>query len=318
MPPAHPYDRAPSPELLRLLGPKGLLEPLLSLAKEENGGVGLDLHFRRNDEMHVYCGMTRILTAKFLRGRGVRITAHRAYATQACAGDLFRTWRVGESGFSRALTTYVHGVRISANWTEAEGAIQMQWSRVTTPWVPIDREVVLEGQADALAFPRVRAALSDLTAIAANNGWAAPAPGATELDQLAVDSSGRLVLIELKDASKSTAALYYASFQLLQAIWVWHDAFDVARDGVCALISARTDVGLAPPVPHLSGDIRAVVGFGRDVRSPEVRRRYDIVLKVVNKHLPGQVPEIEVWEHSGTELQHVGQAGTGECGNAGY
>lgn len=318
MSPPQPYDRAPSPEFLKHLRTTGTLEPLLSLAKEKTGGVGLDLHFRRNDEIHVYCGMTRILTANFLWGRGVRITAHRTYATQACARDLFRTWHVGESGFSRALTNYVHGVKIGARWTKAEGEIQMQWSRVSKPWIPIDREVVLEGQADALAFPEVRAALADLRAIAANNGWAAPTPGATELDQLGVDSWGRLVLIELKDASKSTASLYYAPFQLLQSTWVWHEAFDAVREGVQALINARIDVGLALPVPRLSGDVRAVVGFGRDARSPEVRRRYDVVLKVVNKHLPGGVPDIEVWEHSGAELRQVGQAGAGEGGGAGY
>ena len=98
MPPPRPYDRAPSPEFLKHLRLAGILEPLLSLDKEKTGELGLDLHFRRNDEIHVYCGMTRILIAKFLRGRGVRITAHRTYATQACARDLFRTWHVGESG----------------------------------------------------------------------------------------------------------------------------------------------------------------------------------------------------------------------------
>ena len=306
MPTPQPYDRAPSPELLKLLRPNGLLEPLLSLANENTGGVGLDLHFRRNDEVHVYCGMTRILNAKCLWGRDVRITAHRTYASQVCARDLFRTWRAGESGFSRALTTYVHGVEVGARWTKAEGAIQMQWSRVRKPWVPLDREVVLEGQADASVFPKVRAALADLTAIAASSGWAAPKPGATELDQLGVDSCGRLVLIELKDASKSAADLYYAPFQLLQSVWVWHDALDAVRDGVRALIDARVDIGLTPQVPRLSGGIRAVVGLGRDVRSPEVRRRYGVVLKVVNRHLPRGVPDTEVWEHSGAELRQVG------------
>ena len=119
-----PYDRAPSPEFLKHLRLAGILEPLLSLAKEKTGELRLDLHFRRNDEIHVYCGMTRILIAKFLRGRSVRITAHRTYATQACARDLFRTWRIGESGFRRALSTYVHGVKVGARWTKAEGAIQ--------------------------------------------------------------------------------------------------------------------------------------------------------------------------------------------------
>ena len=113
------------------------------------------------------------------------------------------------------------------------------------------------------------------------------------------------MLIELKDASKSSADLYYAPLQLLQSIWVWHDAFGAVRDGVEALINARIDVGLAPPVPPLSGGFRAVVGFGRDVRTPEVRRRYGVVLEIANKHLPAGVPDIEVWEHSGVDLRRV-------------
>ena len=305
MPTPRPYDRAPSPELLKHLRPNGLLEPLLSLANESTGGVGLDLHFRCNDEIHVYCGMTRILMAKCLWGRDVRITAHRTYASQSCARDLFRTWRVGEPGFSQALMTYVRGVQVGTRWTKAEGAIQMQWSRVRKPWIPFDREVVLEGQADASAFPKVAAALADLTAVAASHGWAAPKPGATELDQLGVDTCGRLVLIELKDASKSAADLYYAPFQLMQSMWVWHDALDAVRDGAQALIDARVSVGLTPCVPRICGDIRAVVGFGHDVRSPEVRRRYGVVLNVVNEHLPRGVPAIEVWEHTGIGLRQV-------------
>ena len=317
MPTTPAYDRAPSPELLKHVRPNGLLAPLLSIVGESVGGVGLDVHFRRNDEVHVYCGMTRILAAKYLRGRGVRITADATYACQPCARSLFRTWRVGEPGLCRALTTYVRDVKVGSRWTKAEGAIQMQWSRVRRPWIPIDREVVLEGQANATAFPQVTAAFADLAAIAARNGWAAPKPGSTELDQIGVDPCGRLVLIELKDASKSSADLYYAPFQLLQSIWVWHDCLDAVRDGVQALIRARVDVGLTPPVQRLTGDIRPVVGFGRDHRSPEARRRHDVVLSVVNKHLPSGVCNIEVWEHSGVELRQVGQAGVREDGDAG-
>ena len=49
------------------------------------------------------------------------------------------------------------------------------------------------------------------------------------------------------------------------------------------------------PVPNLTGGLRAVVCFGRDGRSEEVKDRYDRVLKVVNQHLPPLVPPIETW-----------------------
>ncbi len=300
-----PYDRAPSPELQRLLRRDGFLEPLLALANENTGGVGLDVHLRRNDEVHVYCGMTRVLTAQRLWAGDVKITAHRTYTSQSCARDLFRTWRAGQPGFGRALTTYVRGVKVGPRWTKAEGAVQMQWSRVRKPWTPFDREVVLEHQAEATSFPKVRLALAELTNIAKRSGWAAPKAGSVELDQLAVDARGRLVLIELKDASKRTSDVYYAPFQLLQYVWVWHNALDAVRNGVQALLDARVDTGLTPRVPRLSGGMRAVVGFGRDLRSPEVKRRHGVVLKVVNKHLPRGVGNVELSEHTGSELRQV-------------
>ena len=300
-----PYDRAPSPQLLRLLRPKGLLAPLLSLGDENTGGVGLDVHFRRNDEMHVYCGMTRLITAQALWGGDVKLTAHRTYTAQACAQGLFRTWRAGEPGLGSVLTSYLRGVKVGPRWTKAEGAIQMQWSRVRKPWVPIDREVVLAHQVEAAALPEVRAAHTALTAVARGSRWAAPPAGGTELDQLAIDTRGRLVLIELKVASKSSADLYYAPLQLLHYVWIWHDAFDDVRDGVQALIDARVDAGLMPRVRRLGDGMRAVVGFGRDVRSPEVKRRYGGVLKIVNRHLPRGVGDVELWEHTGRRLRQV-------------
>lgn len=300
-----PYDRAPSPQLLRLLQPKGLLAPFLSLGDENTGGVGLDVHFRSNDEMHVYCGMTRLITAQALWGGDVKLTAHRTYTSQACAKSLFRTWRAGETGLSSALATYVRGVKVGPRWTRAEGAIQMQWSRVRKPWVPIDREVVLAQQVEAAALPKVRSAYKALTAVAGGSRWAVPTSGGTELDQLALDSRGRLVLIELKDASKSSADLYYAPLQLLHYVWIWHDAFDDVRDGVEAMVGARVDAGLMPRVRHLSDGIRAVVGFGRDVRSREVKRRYGVVLEIVNRHLPRGVGDVELWEHTGRRLRQV-------------
>ena len=144
------------------MGRGGFLEPVTRLVNENTGGVGLDVHLRRNDEVHVYCGMARVLTAQRLRGGDVKLTAHRTYTSQSCAKGLFRTWRTGETGLSRALTAYARDVDVGSRWTKAEGAVQMQWSRVRKPWTPFDREVVLERQAEATSFPKVRSALADV------------------------------------------------------------------------------------------------------------------------------------------------------------
>ena len=120
-----------------------------------------------------------------------------------------------------------------------------------------------------------------------------------ELDQLGVDESGRLVLLELKDADAS--GVYYAPLQLLQYIWEWHLALSAPpagriRDNFNGMISARMSAGITPlGTPSLRVGLRPAIGFGADTRSPEICRRFALVLGIVNKHLPPGVPPVEVW-----------------------
>ena len=117
-----------------------------------------------------------------------------------------------------------------------------------------------------------------------------------ELDQLAVDPSGNLVLVEIKDASASAKTVYYAPFQLLQNVWEWHRALNAVRSSVQELLDMRMDLGFSPPdVPPITGTLRAVIAFGEDTRSTEVKRRYCEVLGIANRFLPADVPPIETW-----------------------
>lgn len=111
-----------------------------------------------------------------------------------------------------------------------------------------------------------------------------------------MDADGRLVLLELKDASAGNAPVYYSPFQLLQYVWDWHDALECVRGRLQDLIDARVALGLTPgSVPRLTGGVRAAVCFGKDLGTKEVRRRYELVLDVANRHLPPCVPRIETW-----------------------
>ena len=287
------YERAPSEELKSLLASGGFLAPLLELNRPVIGVHEHDVHFRRNDEVHVYRGRTRVLTARRV-WNCVEITAHKTYTDQSCGSDLFRLWKIDEPGFREALTAYLRGVKVGARWTAGEGSIQQQWSRVTKPWVPFDREAVL-GNASR-AFSGVEAAYTKLTAISSGHQWMTPSKSGEEVDQLAIDPKGRLVLIELK--GEKSSADYYTPFQLLQYVWEWHSALEAVRAGLQALIDARVAVGLTPAVPRLTGGIRAAVGFGRDTRSERVKRRYGVVLNIVNQHLPPGVDPIETWEYA--------------------
>ena len=143
--------------------------------------------------------------------------------------------------------------------------MQDQWSRVNFPWTPFDREGVLGGShRTGRDFSQVKAAQAELNNLATDQGWPAPSATGTAVDQLAVDPEGRLVLLELKDAGKSSSEVYYSPFQLLQYVWEWNEALGAERSNLQAVIDARVEVGLtAVGVPLLQGGIRAAVGFGR-------------------------------------------------------
>ena len=305
------YNRSPSGDLMDLLAPKGFLGPLTKLNGREVHGLKLDVHLRANDEVQVYCGLTRLLDVRRNKNGTVGVSAHKTYREQYCSGNLFsRRWKSNESReFKRGLGAYLRNLSISQRHIDGEGSIQSLWSRVTEPWVPFDREAVLTycsraESATARQFDSVESARADLEAIVkdrrnsprSRDRWTSLSGSGRKVDQLAIDSEGRLVLLELKNGSAGPSSVYYSPFQLLQYVWEWHAALGSVRDQLQELINARVKLGLTPgPIPRLDSGIRAAVCFGRDTRSAEVKRRYDRVMGVVNRHLPYGVPPIETW-----------------------
>ena len=291
------YNRAPSAQFLELLSPGGFLSALIGLAAREIDGYLHDVHFREHNELHAYRGRSSLVAAKLLYGSELHLTADRSYQAQPCAKNFLRRWNTHESEFSRELEGYVNGIRVSSSFLNAEGAVQDRWSRIGFPWVPFDRDGILGGPHKAgRDFRQVESALAELTELARLHGWAAPSATGTKVDQLAVDPEGRLVLLELKDASKSTSEVYYSPFQLLQYVWEWNEVLEMVSSNLQAVIDARAEVGLAPvELPPLEGGIRAAIGFGADLRSAEVRRRYSLVLDVANRYLPDSVAPMETW-----------------------
>lgn len=109
------------------------------------------------------------------------------------------------------------------------------WSRVIKPWVPFDREAVIRYQSRADAglarqFHPVNEARDAVGATANAGKWAKIPESGGEVDQLAVDTDGKLVIVELKDTSKS--GVYYAPLQLLQYVWEWHNAFPNVQESL--------------------------------------------------------------------------------------
>ena len=304
------YPRAPSTLMKKFLSGDGFLSALCHLGKRTVQGCSLDVHLRIGDEVSVYCGLTKLVTIKLKRTKLIGVSAAETYTKQECAQGLFRDWNSEETDFEGALHRYLDNVKVAKRWTSKEGLVQANWSRVTAPWIPFDREAVLRyGTGDNAAVQRqfsdVESARLLLKSIAlarpgrSEEPWSEPSDSGTELDQLAVDGDGNLVILEIKYAGRDAKPkdLYYAPLQLLQYVHEWRQALgwlsvwsDLKR-----LIKARSELGITPDVPKLTGGIRAAVCFGEDRRSDEVKRRYYETLGVVNAHLPAGVQYIETW-----------------------
>ena len=297
------YDRAPSKELRRTLK-EGFLTPILHLSKRSVSGCNLDVHLRANDEVHVYCGHAVLVTARLNKNGTIKLDANKSFRDQTPGAKLFRTWGREESGFEETLNLYFENVTVDDS-KKKEGLVQARWACVNgSPWTPFDRECVLAGRDRETSVPEVNRALRLLRDISvrSNRGakpWAEPdEPTGSELDQIAVDGNGSLVLIELKDAnSTGLSSIFYAPLQLLRYVYEWHEALvrPSVQDELHELINARRELGLTPDGPSLTGRIRAAVCFGDDARTDEVKRRFYEALGVVNAHLPSDVGPIETW-----------------------
>lgn len=294
------YARAPSPPLLGLLAPGALLAPLLK--SRIVAGCALDVQFREDDTVTVYCGRTALVRATLVDG-GVRVHADPSYMAQRCGQALFRDWRPDEPGFEAALETWLDGARIDDSFVTREGALQAAWATCTEPWSPIDREAVLgyeatAAQAQGRDFRDVKLARAEVASLQKIGRWSPLPEGTTpvKLDLLAVDGEGRLVLMELKDTSSTSAGVYYAPLQLLQYLYEWQAHLPEVRADLDRIVEARKACGLAPrDLPLLSGVLRPVIGMGRDGRSVEVRGRFQQVLTIANRRRPRGTAPIEVW-----------------------
>ena len=309
------YNRTPSSELRALLKPGQFLSPIIDLRSNnmEVSGLGLDIHFRREDVIHVYCGLTRVIALKRLHRSGdLKLNADKFYMNQACGKALFRKWNSNDPNFARELHHYLDNVEVHTRHRTKEGCIQQAWSHILEAWIPFDREARLayrskEYRESARTFQGVENAYCQLMTKyekhrngRRNDRWVEPSKTGIKVDQLAIDSKGRLVVIEIKDADKgSESEIYYSPLQLLQYVWEWKQSLDnvpTLLRQIQSLLDARVKVKLIEsPQSRLTGEVRAAVCFDADGRSPEVKRRYRIVMDIVNRHLPPGVEPIETW-----------------------
>ena len=138
---------------------------------------------------------------------------------------------------------YLNGVKVNPRFTEGDGVVQSRWFRVEEHWVPFDREAVLAYEStdyreEVTAIPEVQRARVAIEAESLPSGWKKPEGVPRKIDRLAVDSCGRLALLEVKESSADAESVYYAPLQLLDYVWDWHDALEVIWADLQRLIDA--------------------------------------------------------------------------------
>jgi hypothetical protein len=208
------YDRTIPEEFRAELSPGGRFERLVRFAR---GRHLADVQLRATGSLSwatIYCGLTNVLRLEYRRTRGYQLRADKGYMAANQAGPPegilgWTTWSApaqlmaGWPAIEAYMTRQFDGV--APRWTN-EGAVQtMLCANGGGSYRVIDREAVFDFR-DTRERERVheelRTPLLNALDVPAPEGWWRPPDSlGGELDLLAVDARGRLLVMEVKPAA---------------------------------------------------------------------------------------------------------------------
>jgi hypothetical protein len=220
------YDRTIPDEFRTELRPGGTFERLVRFAR---GRHLADVQLRATGSLSwatIYCGLTNVLHVDYRKTRGYRLRADKGYmaANQAGPPEGILGWTnwstatqlmAGWSAIEAYMNRQFNGVAL--RWTN-EGAVQaMLCANGHESYRVIDREAVFDFR-DTRERERVHKELREplleaLEAPRPEGWWRPPASLGGELDILAVDARGRLLVMEVKPAD-SRAGITWAPLQV--------------------------------------------------------------------------------------------------------
>ncbi|MEI6514585.1 MAG: hypothetical protein WCO77_01295 [bacterium] len=270
------YDRALNPDVESLLSKGGLFNFLITDTPglSPDDAYALDIQVREGNVLMYYHGTTRLLTLHF-RWKSLKsqmtIKAHAssAYGEYAeCCQQyqaLMKEWSISDiSNFKDAWQAYLKSAMVAANdryyGNHREGFWQnrlcVEFGRNWTPssdWLVIDRECVIgfKRSADKKAhYEKANSKAQEIKLALQNSDkvkWGTPDNKGfgDEVDMLAIDKSGSLVVIELKHGVNAKG-IYWGPLQA----GVYQTAFKAAPlevlKGVEKLIAQKIKLGLLP------------------------------------------------------------------------
>jgi hypothetical protein len=306
------FDRRVPDAFVKVMAPGGALHGLAEIAVDP--GSLIDLRQRAypdSPESHVtlYVNLTKVLDVAHHPGKGFRFLPGAAKKPPEAFDDAWRAWRAADDlmAIADAVVAYVpQAVAALAPRfvkTTGEGYLQTQLAkRVSERMIPIDREAV----PGFPTTPARTAAIDDCAApikaaVASLDGgpFGKLKSLGSEADLLAIDTAGRLLVIEVKGA-KATAGICWAPAQVsvYAALFRrWQDERGDAHAHAvlgamlaqhCEMLGIVADPVAGPPTM-----IVPVVAVEIPPSNTALAR-----LKEVRKHLVGVQPghpDVEVW-----------------------
>lgn len=119
----------------------------------------------------------------------------------------------------------------------------------------------------------------------------------SELDLLALDKNGNILLLELKHGS-NTSGIYLAPFQ----IGLYYDVFNkldkkILYDAVFEMLKQKQRLGLISPewkIPNKIGEIKALLVIGNFNKASSSLTKYYEVISFINQENPKLAKDIEI------------------------
>lgn len=318
------FDRVISKPLERALSVGGAFRTPLDYALSE--GSGLDPQLRSSSDgastLTLYAGLTKVLDLRERNG-GFVLDVHPSHATAAGFDPTWRTSRDADG-----LAAVVPDVMAYLERVTASGVVDVRFSsregRVQTligtargqHFAAFQREAVpsfvSQPVKDALRAPFMERMIEALRLAPEREAWwpgvrdrgADPSLG-PELDATALDSSGRLLTIEIKpaDAVKGIAWAPGQARCYAELFALWLEVDPNARESIVRMSVQRRRLGLAAPpsewdVP-VQSEIRVVpvVAIGAGKLSSEALPRLSKVHQALQKwpSLSARLDPLEVW-----------------------
>jgi hypothetical protein len=310
------YDRTVTQALREALASGGVFAFLVETVRQQHLA---DLQLRGYPAQKtcwatMYCGLTKVIDVYensgefWLKGKIADPSWDPAWGTRRPPSQ----WTKESKRVASYVDSALRGV--PARFTN-EGALQaMLCTRAGDLFSVIDREAVIGFRTideRAAMYASLQHPLAAACPPDSENAWFAPPSFGGELDLLAVDRAGRLLVIEVKPGS-STRGIAWAPLQasFYAALFrAWADeAEEHARDVLESMLSQRIELGISsdPPRPLAYPlDIVPVVAIGGPPRSRAALPRLRVVQSALLASGAGW-PNLEIWQvHEAVTLTQI-------------